>query len=299
MPVQPATEHVEPAPTVLLDAPLTYEVVESGAPRTIHTPMVRGAIGDTETLLILDTGASDPVFTLSLARAVGIAVERAQDGSDHAHASVVTYVGKSPLRIRLAGYEYTVVAPLFIDGPPPFEGWGVGGFLSPQLLHARAWVAVDLRQNRLQVLDGSERSVVASASARAGQQRTSGPLPRTRGEGDDARLVIVEAAPDSGPSIRVLINTGALATEVATSVDGFGTSEAARPTGRGVSGATVLAVQSTRPFALTLGALRLPLDAPLVRMQTAAYDAQLGMSALSGSVLLVRAEAESNAYLFR
>jgi len=75
--------------------------------------MVRATVGGVATKVILDTGSSDQVFTREVA-------------------------------VDIAGQSFPLHDAVAIPGPPPFAGWGVGGFLSPQHLHPTAWVVLTL-----------------------------------------------------------------------------------------------------------------------------------------------------------
>ena len=52
----------------------------------------------------------------------------------------------------------TVSDVVAIDGPPQFEEWRVGGFLSPQHLSSTYWVVVDLMADRLSLLEADSSS---------------------------------------------------------------------------------------------------------------------------------------------
>jgi len=292
----PGHSPVDSSLRILVDAPISYSVPEDGTERKIHTPMVRARVGNVETLLILDTGATDPIFTVAFADAIGVAYQQTGDGTDHADASVATFAGTSPLNLFIGDYQYTVSSPLFIEGPPPFEGWGVGGFLSPQLLHDHAWIEMDLQDNRLRIIRGSEPAVTQAVRSQHPELHGSGPLSRLREEGDAARLAIVEARLDNRDRIRVMFNTGGRHTELAPSTQPEPAAEGQVATGRGVSGEAVMGTHSTRSTVLQLGPTEVPLEAFVVREQGPAYEGQLGIDVLLGTVLLLRADSSTNAY---
>jgi hypothetical protein len=280
---------------VLLEAPITYSVPAKDGKREIHTPLVRARIGEVERLFILDSGATDPIFTKALAKSVGMNLKPAEQGSDHAGAKVRTFQGTSPLTVVLESYPYKVAEPLFIEGPPPFERWGIGGFLSPQLLAGEGWVEMDLRQQRLRIVEGSRSAVARKVAARnRSLQRTA--LQRVRVKGDRARLLLVEGRIEGQP-IRVYFNTGTQTTELAPSTpvaNSASTDEVV--TGQGVSGEAVKGTRSSGPAALSLGEAEVQLDEFVVREQGEGTDGQLGTDLLRGTVLLMRAEPATGLY---
>ena len=128
---------------ILVDTPITFDV---GDERT-HAPMIDVVVGGVPTRLILDTGSTDHVLTIELAQAVGLAAEPGEPGTDHAGALVESWT-LGEVDVRIGGHDVTLRDTVAITGPAPFEGWGVGGFLSPQHLDPTAFAVLDLVGDR-------------------------------------------------------------------------------------------------------------------------------------------------------
>ena len=122
----------------------------------MHSPMIHATVGGIGTRLILDTGSTDHVLTKELIDRVGMDTEPAEDGTDHAGAAVPSW-SIGALEVRIAEQPFALRDVVAIAGPPPFAAWGVGGFLSPQHLHPTARVLIDLLNDRLVVVESSER----------------------------------------------------------------------------------------------------------------------------------------------
>ena len=270
---------------VFLETALLFTVPDGDGTRAIHTPLVQARIGDTTTLLIIDSGATEPVFTAALARAIGAKLQPAEPGTDHAGQSVPSWSMTENAILNLGGRALTLDSPVVIEGPAPFERWGIGGFLSPQALHPTATVVIDLRSNLLSLVEGALEDISREVSARHAD--LSGlSLPRVDVEGDALRLVIVEAALKPSAAVRLMLNTGGNEAEIAPyamsgPLDG---PEGVR--GRGLSGAPVMGLTRSDQR-LTIGGASIALPEVTVREQSAAYDAQLGMAALRDTVLVV------------
>ena len=128
--------------------------------------MVDVRIGDTITKLILDTGSTDHVFTIELARAARLEADPGEPGTDHAGDPVPSWsIGE--VQIRIGDLDLELRDVVAIEGPAPFAGWGVGGFLSPQHLHPTALVVMDLADDRLIVVDGDGSAVASWLESRS------------------------------------------------------------------------------------------------------------------------------------
>jgi hypothetical protein len=276
-----------PPVRILLDVPLTFEVPEEGgATRTIHTPMVHATIGGQPTLLIVDTGASDTVLTRELVSSWSGELVEGEPGTDHAGAPVRSWELVGEVGMSIGEWTTSLSAPIVIDGPPPFEQWGIGGFVSPQTLHDTATVVVDLRGLRIQLVEG-ERELI-----RAGVEKSLGTpaihVPRHLGEGDAQRLVIVGASV-GGVSVPLMINTGGSDAELSPSVATSGSAGAGQElgvVGRGVSGVEVMG-STQHNIRIEVSGQLLHLDEVTLRDQGESYAGQLGIAELLGSVLLI------------
>src|SRR6266545_2122966 len=124
---------------LLLEAPITFRVGDD----VTHAPMVEAVVGGSPTRLILDTGSTDHILTTELADRIGLPRSAGEPGTDSAGASVASWA-LGELQVQVAGLSLALHDVIGIAGPAPFEGWGVGGFLSPQHLHPTAHVVLDL-----------------------------------------------------------------------------------------------------------------------------------------------------------
>lgn len=285
---------------VLLDTPIFYEVPEDNATRTIHTPMIRARIGGVDTLLILDTGASDSIFVSALGDAIG--VERVPDepGTDHAGAAVPTFAATTSVDMQLESLTIPLRRMLFIEGPAPFAEWGIGGIISPQLLHDNGWVVLDLAGRALRVLEGDEASIARAISeAHEGWGHAS--LARATPSGDSVRQIIINGSVDGMPA-RAMLNTGGAHTEVAPMLQNDAAADVdvdEVTTGRGVSGSDVRGRLGSEQLSCRFGSLELTTEDYVVREQTDAYDAQFGIDILRTDVLMLRAQPGTNAHWWR
>ena len=170
--------------TTLLDVPIRFDVGDM----VTHAPMVDVVVNGTPTRLILDTGSTDHVLTIELARAAGLPHEPGEAGTDHAGESVDSwFVGDVALEID--GVAFALHDAVAITGPAPFEGWGVGGFLSPQHVHPTAQAVIDLADDRLSSLNGDDAAVEAWLRARSPERDADRTRARSRrGDAGGRRL---------------------------------------------------------------------------------------------------------------
>lgn len=267
------------SPRVLLDVPITYDVGD----RLIHAPMVAGTVRGVPTRLILDTGSSDHVLTRELADRAALPARPGEPGTDGTGASVPSWtLGDVPLAIDGVSFDlHDVVA---IDGPPPFAGWGVGGFLSPQHLHPTAWVVLDLAGARLILLAGGTREVADWLAARRPGMR----LVRLERVAGDA-TILVRAALAPFDAVVTLLDSGGKSTEVvAGAVPGLeGGSRVV--SGHGVGGDEI-AGSGVEAQTLVVGEATVAIPRLIVRDAMDGQDALVGMNVLAGTVLAVRAD---------
>jgi hypothetical protein len=266
---------------ILVDLPITFDI---GDERT-HAPMIDVFVGGTATRLILDTGSTDHVLTIELARAVGLAAEPGEPGTDHAGASVESWT-LGEVGARLGGHDLTLHDTVAIAGPAPFEGWGVGGFLSPQHLDPAAFAVLDLIADRFMLIDaaGDDRTLV-SYVARQHHELDVTTLPRLSGEATP----VVHAAIDPFPPVPTMLNTGGRGTEFAAdAVPGLLGVEPDR-LGHGVGGTTVRGTQ-VGERTLRVGAATFRVPGLLVRDEVGSMQGLIGMDVLRGTVLVVSAD---------
>jgi hypothetical protein len=245
--------------------------------------MVQATVKGVRTRLILDTGSTDHVLTIELARRASLEATVDKPGTDHAGASVPSW-RLGDVAIRLGSRTLKLDPAIAIKGPPPFAGWGVGGFLSPQRLHPSAFTVVDLVSNKLLIVEGPPRAVRALV-----QRRTPGyvplSLPRSAA---DARPLIKAAIKPFAP-VWACLNTGGRYTEFARSAVAT-----LRTAGRG---ADVVGVSGTRgrTFEVRGQTLRVrgasfALSKLLVR-ESMKPDGLIGISVLRSTVMVLHPNA--------
>ncbi len=268
-----------PSPRLLLDVPISFEA--GGQPT--HAPIIAATVRGVATRLILDTGSSDHVFTRALADEAGLSSEPGEPGIDSTGASVPSWT-LGGVAIQVDGQAFDLQRVVAIEGPPPFAGWGVGGFLSPQHLHPTAWVVLDLAGARLILLAGEAWEVASWLTARSTALR----LLRLDRVDDDA-TILVRAALVPFPPVVTLLDSGGKSTEfVASAVPGLeagprGTS------GRGVGGGEIVgSVVEGRTLAVADAGVSVP--RLIVREAMDGQDGLVGMNVLRGTVLAVRAD---------
>lgn len=261
----------------LTTAPLSFEV--SGG--TIHSPMVSVKVRDVETKLILDTGATDHVFTMELAGEAHLPTIPDEPGTDHTGASVSSWsLGEVP--VELGGVTLPLKSVVAIDGPAPFKEWGIGGFLSPQRLHPTAWVVIDLVGSRITLIESSDPSLEGWLSDRFPDLRT---IALRREEGEAVRILTsIEPYRD----IVAMLNTGSPQTEFAGSalpgLQGIRNDDS----GFGLSGTKVTGGQIGGQM-LRVGDARFEIPSLFLRdeMPPEHPDGQIGMDLLHGTVLAI------------
>jgi hypothetical protein len=269
-------------PSILLRTPITFEVPGHAT----HAPMVHASVNGVATKLILDTGCTDHILTMELVSRAGLPAEPGEVGTDAAGAAVESWsVGSLPFTIGdLTLPLHNVVA---FHGPEPFEGWGIGGFLSPQHLHPTASVILDLAGSELSITDGDPAEIGAEL---IGQHPELRPLWLGREPGDTT--VQIRAAIEPFAPVVTMLDSGGKATEFADSaVPGLGT-DILEAGGRGVSGTQVHGSVVTDQV-LRIGDATLPLPRLFVRpSSSAAAPGLVGMDLLRGTVLMVGADLD-------
>ena len=251
----------------------------------MHSPMVHATVGGIATRLILDTGSTDHVLTKELIDRVGVDAEPAEDGTDHAGAAVASWsVGE--LEVSIDGQPFALHDVVAIAGPPPFAGWGVGGFLSPQHLHPTARVLIDLLNDRLVVVESSGADVDAWLIARLPSLRPIA-LDRIPGEA----TVAVPAAIEPFATVPTMLNTGGRQTEFASAaVPGLrGTGDGQG--GTGVGGGLVVG-SDVGERVLLVGGARIPLSRLVVRDEMDGPTGLVGEDVLRGTALICSADLD-------
>ncbi len=275
----------EPVPTeivVLVDVPITFET-EDGT--TVHSPMVHATVGGIGTRLILDTGSTDHVLTKELVDRVGADSATAEDGTDHAGAAVPSW-SVGALEVRIADRPFALRDVIAIAGPPPFAGWGVGGFLSPQHLHPGARVLIDLLNDRLVVVESSGADVDAWLIGRVPSLR-----PIALDRITDESTVAVPAAIEPFATVPTMLNTGGRQTEFASgAVPGLrGTAD--EQGGTGVGGGKVVG-SDVGERVLQVGGARIPVPRLVVRDEMDGPPGLVGVDVLRGTALICSADTD-------
>lgn len=273
--------------TTLLDVPIRFDVGET----VTHAPMIDVAVNGTPTRLILDTGSTDHVLTIELARAAGLPHQPGEPGTDHAGDSVESwFVGK--VAIEIDGVGFGLHDAVAITGPEPFEGWGVGGFLSPQHIYPTTHVVIDLAADRLVLVDG-DVDIDDWLRVRSGG-RTPLELMRDPAEATP----VVSAAIEPFESVATMLNTGGRGTEFAVAaVAGLVGTPTDEP-GKGVGGGPVLGtVVADRT--LVIGGERFGVPRLLIRDEIDTMQGLVGMDVLRETILVVASDRSRPVRLLR
>lgn len=240
------------------------------------------------TLLIVDTGATSHVLTRDLAERAGLRLDAAAPGRDSAGGSVPSWsVGDVDVEIDGSSFDLSEV--VAIDGPEPFREWGVGGFLSPQLLAPSATVLLDLAHNRVDVF-GHELPIDEATEARGFP-----PCVLLKGTHHVAGTIGVEIRIPPAAPVVAIFDTGAAETEIAMSALATTVEGETFVTGKGIGGSEVeAAVLRAQHF--LVGTTRVHVPALGVRHEIPAPEdaaggeiplAMIGMDVLRGSGLVI------------
>ncbi len=265
---------------ILVDVPITFGT-EGGT--TVHAPMIHATVGGIGTRLILDTGSTDHVLTKELIDRVGVDAEPAEDGTDHAGAAVPSW-SVGALEVRIAAQPFALRDVVAIAGPPPFAGWGVGGFLSPQHLHPTARILIDLLNDRLVVAGPSVADVDGWLIARV---PSLWPIVLDRVPTEPT--VAVPTAIEPFPAVPTMLNTGGRQTEFASAaIPGLhGTPNVSG--GTGVGGGRVVG-SDVGERVLLVGDVRIGLRRLVVRDEMESPPGLVGMDVLRGTALICSAD---------
>ena len=262
---------------ILFDEPITF-VGADGQPT--HAPMVHATVGGEATRLIVDTGSTDHILSIELARRVGLRAEPGEEGTDSTGASVPSWsLGEVPVEIGHTTHQLRNV--IAITAPGPFEPRGIGGILSPQHLIPGAWMSLDMAGDRLTALDGSEADVADWLKRRSPDLRL---LRLARAEGDTTILVRGAIEPHE-PVITLLDSGGKASDVVASAVPGL-TGAQTESSGRGVGG-TELFGAVVADQVLRVGEAAIPLPRLVVIGDVEGRGILVGMDVLRGTIVTV------------
>ena len=267
--------------STVLRAPIHF-VAQGGEP--VHAPMVLATIGAIHTRLILDTGSDVHLLTAQVAREAGLALETLDTGTDHAGASMDSWlVGDVPMTMDEASGDSRVVLQgvVAIPAPDAFSKLGIGGALSPQRLHATAYAVIDEDADELLLVEGGPGSV---RDWLLGRTPATNVLSMERRAGAD--VPIVEAAIDPFEPVAVLVNTGGRHTEFEPEVLPGLASGTLERIGTGVSGAAVMGGRAGHQV-LRFGGRSLEVAELMVRSGIGDPPAMIGQDVLRGSVVAV------------
>jgi len=260
---------------VSLTAPITFEVTDD----VVHCPMVHASIGGITAKFILDTGASDHVFTMEFARRARLEPEPGEPGFDHAGVEVPSFT-LGDVVADFAGTTLELSGVFAIEAPAPFERWGIGGFLSPHSLYPGGWVVIDL------VADELILATADSPQMSAWLKRRHPNTDLLSLEGVAGETVAVMAAIEPFATVATMLNTGSSGTEFeVAAVPGLRGAPSEAPwfglSGSGIDGEEVSG-QSLR-----LGGRLFPLSVLLIREEMPPPPGLVGMDVLAGTVLAV------------
>jgi Aspartyl protease len=268
---------------ILTRVPITSATADRTAQ---HAPLVAGAIGGVETLLVLDTGSDVHLLTKELVDRLGLTVEAGEEGVDHSGATMPSW-SVEDAELILGDVEVTLGDLVSIPAPAPFTRWGIGGILSPQHLHPNAVTVIDLHHDELLLVDADDEELVSWLEAR------SPALNAVTLERDPSfpTLVVRGIAVRPFPEMPTLLNSGGKRTEFARdAVPGLGGSEPER-LGGGVSGAAVIG-EAAGAQVLDVAGHDLPVTELAVRETMHDAQGMVGIDVLRGTVLAFAGDRE-------
>ena len=269
-------------PRILLDVPITFDV---GNDQQTHAPMVHATVYGAPTKLIVDTGSTDHLLTIELARQLGLEATPGEEGTDSTGASVASWT-LGGVRAEVGGRAFDLRDVVAISAPGPFPGFGIGGMLSPQHVEPTAWAVLDLAAERFFLLDGDEADVTAWLTARSPSLRLLR-LERLRGDA----TALVRASVEPNEPVVTMLDTGGKRTQFTRRAVPDAGEGPTTITGRGVGGGasygTELAART-----LLVGGARLPVRSLIVGPEMDGRDGLVGMDVLRGTVLTVSGDPD-------
>lgn len=267
------------APRVLLEAPIIFRVGDE----VTHAPMVEAVVRGSVTKLILDTGSTDHILTTELTDRLGLRRTAAEPGTDSSGASVASWSVEDRW-IQVGGISLELHGVIAIAGPPQFEAWEVGGFLSPQHLHPTAQVVVDLATDRLVLVEGEAAEVDSWVADRLPDLR-----PLTLQRTTDDTTILVHVAVEPYDPVVTMLDSGGKRTEFAKAAVPGLTGGMRQMSGRGVSGTESYGLR-VEGATLRVGDVSLPIPSLLVRDEAGNAPGVIGMDVLRGTALVMSAD---------
>lgn len=266
--------------SVLTRLPIIYGVRDGG---TTHAPMVIASVGGIEGRLVLDTGSEVHLLNEELADELGLAKVPGEEGTDHSGATMPSWnVGDAGM--SMGGADLILRDVVSIPAPPPFPGWGIHGILSPQNLHPTAMTVIDMVDDELLLVEGTDQQVADFLRSRS-PALTFLTLAR---DGAYPSLV-VRTGIEGFDAIPTMLNTGGKATEFSmAAVPGLSIDKSER-LGGGVSGADYVGGSVGRRTIVVNGH-RLEVPALDVRAQMHDPQGLVGMDILRRTVLACAAD---------
>ena len=265
------------SPHILLDVPLTFEV---GGGQTTHAPMVHATIHGTPTKLIVDTGSTDHILTIELARELGLEAAPGEEGIDSTGASVASWT-LGAVTAEIGGQAFDLQDVVAITAPAPFPGFGIGGILSAHHINPDVWTMLDLAGERLVLLDGHRAEMTAWLTARA---PTLELLRLERAAGDTT--ILVSAAVEPNRPVVTMLDTGGKRTQFTRAAVPDAADGPEAISGRGVGGGASVGTELA-DRTLLVGGARLPVQTLIVGPEMDGRDGLVGMDVLRGTVLTV------------
>jgi hypothetical protein len=261
---------------ILARLPITFDCADG---TMTHAPMILTSVGGAAPArYILDSGSEVHLLNEDLVDELQLPKVPGEEGVDHAGNTMPSWtVGDVP--INLGDFETVLRNCFSIPAPAVFPPKGIRGILSPQALHAEAWVVVDLAGNELLLLIGSNDEAAGYLRGRSADFQLL-----TLARDANFPSLVVPAALDGYEAIPTLLNTGGKSTEYGADVVADLTSGEQERLGGGVSGADY-AGWSVGAHSLKVNGASVTLPKLSVRPQMHDTQAIVGMDALAGTVL--------------
>jgi hypothetical protein len=293
---QNAAYRASPLPLrTITEVELTFEVKG----KTLPVPMVSAVVNGLPTTLIVDTGASNNVLTTQFASANHIPLEAVQ-GTAIGHADEALEAKKAVgVRLAIGSLEREPPDVVAVHGPPPFEQFGIGGFLSPQNFASSGFVVLDLPAKRMMFLDGAPEGLGAWVAAHYSGTVTPVKREKLRSSREaDARKIFLLAGVDPGTPTLSEMDTGGSNTEFAASYIGMAKGGSADNSGISVSG-QVVAGTMVKDQTVFFGGMKFGSTDILVRPKMEGFQGLLGIDILRNLVLIIPVDSSQNLLFIR
>ena len=269
-------------PRIVLDVPITFDV---GNDQQTHAPMVHATVGGAPTKLIVDTGSTDHILTIELARQLSLEATPGEEGTDSTGASVASWM-LGTVAAEIGGRTFDLHEVVAITAPAPFAGFGIGGILSPQHLQPGTWAMLDLAGERFMLLEADLADVTTWLTDRA---PTLELLRLDRAQGDPT--ILVRASVEPNEPVVTMLDTGGKRTQFTAAAVPDGGEGPQAITGHGVGGGASYGTELAER-ALLVGGARLPVQSLIVGPEMDGRDGLVGMDVLRGTVLTVSGDPE-------